>query len=76
MAAILSAILVIECQTKPVFKLEREVNESNPYMKFGRNPIKMTELAHDGSLKCCQDVRKLKGWSHAGVLFSDSNEKG
>ena len=25
---------------KPVFELEREVDESNPYMKFGRNLIK------------------------------------
>ena len=32
--------------------------------------------AQDGSLKCCQSVRKLKGWSHAGVLFSNSNKKG
>ena len=30
----------------------------------------------DRSLKCCLSVRKLRGWSHAGVLFSDSNEKG
>ena len=40
MVAILSAILVIECQTKPVFKLEQEDDGSNPYMKFGRNLIK------------------------------------
>ena len=40
MAAILSAILVIWCWTKRIFKLEREVDGSNPYMKFGRNPIK------------------------------------
>ena len=39
MAAILSAILVIGCQTKPIFELEREVDGSNPYMKFGRNLI-------------------------------------
>ena len=26
--------------TKPVFELEREVDGSNPHMKFGRNPIK------------------------------------
>ena len=26
--------------TKPLFKLEREVDGSNQYMKFGRNPIK------------------------------------
>ena len=25
---------------KTVFELEREVDRSNPYMKFGRNPIK------------------------------------
>ena len=40
MAAILSAILVIGCPTKPVFELEREVDGSNPYIKFGRNRIK------------------------------------
>ena len=27
-------------ERKNVFKLEREFDESNPYMKFGRNPIK------------------------------------
>ena len=41
MAAILSAI---DCRTKPVFELEREVNGSNPYMKFGRIRLKVTEL--------------------------------
>ena len=41
-AAILSAILVIGCRTKPVFEIDREV--TNQYMKFGRNQIKMTEL--------------------------------
>ena len=61
MAAILSAILVIECQTKPIFelelKLEREVDESNPYMKFGRNLIKndkvrvTTDRQTDGQAK-------------------------
>ena len=40
MAAIFSAILVIVRRTKLVFKLEQEFDESNPYMKFGRNPIK------------------------------------
>ena len=40
MAAILSAILVIGCQTKPVFAIKREIGGSNPYMKFGRNRIK------------------------------------
>ena len=40
MAAIMSVILVIIRQTKPVFELEREFNGSHPYMKFGRNPIK------------------------------------
>ena len=40
MAAILLAILVIGCLTKPVFILERGVDERNPYMKFGRNSIK------------------------------------
>ena len=28
----------------PVFELELEFDISNPYMKFGRNPIKMAEL--------------------------------
>ena len=34
--------LLADCSTerKNVFKLEREFDESNPYMKFGRNPIK------------------------------------
>ena len=27
------------CLTKPIFELEREFNESNPYMKFGRNCV-------------------------------------
>ena len=36
----MSAILVIGCRTKPIFKLERKVDGSNPYMKFGRNLIK------------------------------------
>ena len=40
MVAILSAILVIGCQEKPVFELEPEVDGSNPYMKFGINLIK------------------------------------
>ena len=42
MAAILSAILVIRCRTNLVFELEREreVDGSNRYMKFGRNPTK------------------------------------
>ena len=31
-------------EKKTVFKLEREFDGSNPYMKFGRNPIKMTKL--------------------------------
>ena len=39
-AAILSAILlVIVRQTKQACELELEFNGSNPYMKFGRNPI-------------------------------------
>ena len=33
MAAILSAILVIVCQTKPVFELERKDDGSNSYIK-------------------------------------------
>ena len=44
MAAIFSAILVIFRLTKSVFELEREFDGNNPYMKFGRNPIKMTKL--------------------------------
>ena len=40
MAAILSAILVIVHRTIPIFELEQEFDGSNPYMKFGRNPIK------------------------------------
>ena len=40
MAAILSAILVIGRRTRPIFELELEVDKSNLYMKFGRNPIK------------------------------------
>ena len=43
-ATILSAIMVIVPRTKPIFKLEREFDGSYPYLKFGRNPIKMTEL--------------------------------
>ena len=40
---ILSAILVIVCQTKPIFELEWEFDESNPYMKFERNLIKKND---------------------------------
>ena len=40
MAAILSVILDIGCQKKTVFELEQGVDGSNPYTKFGRNPIK------------------------------------
>ena len=36
-AAILVAILVIVHRTKPIFKHGPEFDESNPYMKFGRN---------------------------------------
>ena len=32
--------MVIGCHTKPVFELEREIDGSNPYTKFGRNLIK------------------------------------
>ena len=35
--------MVIIRQTKPIFKLEWEFDESNPYMKFERNLIKMTK---------------------------------
>ena len=44
MAAISSAILVIGCREKPVFKLKQKVDGSNPCLKFGINPIKMSEL--------------------------------
>ena len=37
--AILAAILVIVHQTKPIFKQAQEIEESNPYMKFGRNQV-------------------------------------
>ena len=40
MAAILLAILVIVPHTEFVIKFEQEIDGSNPYMKFGRNPIK------------------------------------
>ena len=39
-----SAILVIVCLTKLIFKLAPGFDGSNPYMKNGRNPIKMTKL--------------------------------
>ena len=39
-AAILLANLVIIHRTKSVFKIKREFNWSNPYLKFGRHPIK------------------------------------
>ena len=38
------AILVIVRRTKLVFKLEHEFDGNNRYMKFERNPIKMTKL--------------------------------
>ena len=44
MAAILSAILVIVCQTKPVLDLEGVFDGSHPYMKFGRNPMKNDQV--------------------------------
>ena len=43
-AAILSAILIISSQIKPIFKHEPEFDESNVYMKFERNRIKMSKL--------------------------------
>ena len=43
MAAILSAILVIRCRTNPVFDVNERFMEAI-HMKFGRNPIKITEL--------------------------------
>ena len=36
----MSAVLVIVCRKKNIFKLETEFDESKPYMKFGRNLIK------------------------------------
>ena len=36
----MSAILVIVVPTKLIFELEPGFDGSNPYMKFGRNPIK------------------------------------
>ena len=39
-----SAILVIVCLTKLIFKLKPGFDGSNPYMKIGSNPIKMTKL--------------------------------
>ena len=35
--AILTTILINVNQKKNIFKLEREFDESNQYMKFGRN---------------------------------------
>ena len=32
-------ILVIVYQTKHIFNHEREIDESNPYMKFERNQV-------------------------------------
>ena len=40
----MSAILIIGCRTKPVFELEREVDGSNPYMQFERNPTKKDKV--------------------------------
>ena len=37
--AILVAVLDIVNQTKDIFELGREFDESNPYMKFGRARI-------------------------------------
>ena len=44
MVAILSAILIHFCPTKPVFDLEPEFDRSNPYMNFEINPIKISKL--------------------------------
>ena len=38
-AAISSAILVIVRRIKHVFELEQKFDDSNPYIKIGRNPI-------------------------------------
>ena len=38
--------------------------------------LNMRRLCTRWIQKCCWSVRKLKGWSLAGALFSDSNEKG
>ena len=43
-AAILSAILFIVRPTKPIIELGREFHRSNPYMKFGRNPMKSVHI--------------------------------
>ena len=37
--AILAAVLVIFHQTKPLFELGQEFDESIQYMKFGRNRV-------------------------------------
>ena len=61
MTAILSAILVIVRQTKSIFELELEFDESNPYMKLERIPIKMTKLDR-------QQQRTLIGGHFVGHL--------
>ena len=35
--AVLTAIMFSVHQTKPIFNLGQEFDNSNPYMKFGRN---------------------------------------
>ena len=43
MTAILSVILAIIGRTKLIFELEPEFDESNSYMKIGRNQSEMTK---------------------------------
>ena len=82
-AAILLAILVIGCRTKPIFKLERKVDESNSYIKFGRNLIKndwvrvTTKADTDRWLPFCQpscyrmsDKTPIRPWTRGWLKQS------
>ena len=40
----LVAISFIVRLTKPIFELRREFDRSNPYVKFGRNPMKNDQV--------------------------------
>ena len=42
--SLLLAILVIDRRKNPVLEFEREFDKSNPYMKFGRIPIKNDQV--------------------------------
>ena len=44
---------------KNIFKLEQEFDGCNPYMKFGRNPIKMTKLESPQQWT----GRRTEGWT-------------